>query len=833
MSLYLKKLEIAGFKSFGSRTKLKFGPGVVAVVGPNGSGKSNIADSVRWVLGEQSAKLLRLKKSEELIFNGTEAKPKSSMAEVSLLLDNSDEKMPIDFREIEITRRLYRSGESDYLLNGNKVRLADIEDILARSGFGQHSYSVIGQGMIDNLILASPAERKLMFDEASGIRVFELRREANVKKLEKTKLNLIRTGDIIKELEPRTELLAGQASKLSRQAELTNKLENARKSYLSAGISELKKHTADLEVEKIKLKKADGQLATQLSQIHDLQISQKKVQTGRNSQFAIFTRQLKKAETSRDQHFNSLVVAQAELNVLKEAVNDNESTKHELKAVIAELKTAERQLALINKRHGRLNETAAEIESQIEKFNNRLADLTTELNRHRHKLTKSQKQEYLHHALGLVLLLGKNQKKPSLKADQVNIVLHKLARMIKLATEDKTDEVMAEISRLQNLITKVMARREEVSERQTEEVLKLRSLELDINVVELQIKDLKQKRKQLTNAEPDRHDAVKSIRERTKVIAGLQLKVDELDGKIVALREKIYEENKSQQDSSSASIEQARAAESLSREQASLQAKISSIDAQIRHASSEMARLTGLGGKWFGGSYKPNGLPLGQTVIDLSEITKLEAEIEVIGELDPAIIKEALSEQARLKFLTEQRSDLEAAIADLEKIIRGLEGLINEKFERAFARINRNFNEYFSRLFEGGKASITLKKDSLGQYGIEIKASPPGKKVELLTSLSGGERALAGMALLAAITTVNPSPFVILDEVDAALDDVNSLKFARILRELAAKSQVIVITHNHETMKIAHQLYGVSTDKAGDSVLFSVKLEKTRELAET
>ncbi len=205
--MYLKQLTITGFKSFAHKTVLAFEPGISAVVGPNGSGKSNVADAVRWVLGEQSTCSLRTKKGEEVIFAGTEKRAKASMAEVSLLLDNADNAVDLDFSEIELSRRLYRSGESEYRLNGRKVTLRDIQNLLIQAGFGPNSYSVIGQGMIDQLILASPAERKLLFDEASGIRGYELKREQALRKLAATDLNLERVHDILSELEPRLKTL--------------------------------------------------------------------------------------------------------------------------------------------------------------------------------------------------------------------------------------------------------------------------------------------------------------------------------------------------------------------------------------------------------------------------------------------------------------------------------------------------------------------------------------------------------------------------------------------------------------------------------------------------
>ncbi len=830
--MYLKRQEIAGFKSFAGRAKLRFERGVVAVVGPNGSGKSNIADSVRWVLGEQSAKLLRLKKHEEVIFNGTDSKPRASMAEVSLLLDNSDEKMPLDFREVEITRRLYRSGESEYLLNGNKVRLIDIEDILARSGFGQHSYSVIGQGMIDNLILAAPAERKLLFDEASGIRIFELRREASLKKLEKTKLDLIRTGDIIKELEPKAKLLSEQAALLNKREEFEADLKLARQNYISSGMQRLDQAMTREKHQQAELSKAIKLVASKLEQIHTSQAEAKKTQLSRSKQFAGLTRQLKKVEHNRDARFNQLVVAQAELNVLKGASAGQADRQQDIKLLQGQLAAEEKSLSSHKRRHAMIGQAVERLESSIKSFDDRIAGLTSELNSVRNQLNKGQKKEYLQHALGLIQMLSRHQRQPSLTPKQVDLTLHKLARLLRLAADDKADELTAQIGRLQNLITKVLARREDVAEELTNEILKQRSIELDMGAAETAIEQLRDRQQEISKSGSEDEEVTVEIEARHRSINQLQGEVDQLDAEITALRDDIYQDNEATTVSSTANLEQSREAEQLSHKQASLQANLDLSISEMKAADHERSELIGRAKSWFGGNFAFGHLLTAARPASLDEIARLEAEIDLLGTLDPGLVEQAGAEQSRLQFLTDQQADLERATADLEQIIRGLEGMIAEKFEQAFTKINRKFNDYFISLFGGGRASLKLKKDSLGQYGIEIKASPPGKKVELLTSLSGGERALAAVALLAAILSVNPSPFVILDEVDAALDDTNSLKFARILRELAKKTQVIVITHNHETMKIADQLFGVTTDKSGDSILFSAKLTEARELAE-
>ena len=200
--MYLKKLELIGFKSFAQKTTLEFNRGVVSVVGPNGSGKSNIADAIRWALGEQSIKLLRGKRSEDVIFSGSSSKARLGMAEVSIHLDNEDRQMPVDYSEVVITRRVYRNGEGEYLLNNGPVRLQDIQLLLAKANFGQRSYSVIGQGMIDHILVASPAERKAFFDEAAGVRQFQIKREQAVSKLEQTEENLEQARMLLVEIEP-------------------------------------------------------------------------------------------------------------------------------------------------------------------------------------------------------------------------------------------------------------------------------------------------------------------------------------------------------------------------------------------------------------------------------------------------------------------------------------------------------------------------------------------------------------------------------------------------------------------------------------------------------
>src|SRR5580704_12262080 len=222
--MYLKRLEIQGFKSFAQKTTLEFSSGVIAIVGPNGSGKSNIADCLRWVLGEQSAKIIRGKKSDDVIFAGSDKKTRLGFAEVTATFDNSDRRIPVDASEVAIGRRVDRSGESEYLLNGNKVRLLDIVDLVLKSNIGTSRYTVIGQGTIDQMILAGPTEIKNLLDEASGVKNYYIKREKTLRRLEQTTQNLMRAEDLIAEIEPRLKSLRRQAKKMEARAEIEQEL---------------------------------------------------------------------------------------------------------------------------------------------------------------------------------------------------------------------------------------------------------------------------------------------------------------------------------------------------------------------------------------------------------------------------------------------------------------------------------------------------------------------------------------------------------------------------------------------------------------------------------
>jgi chromosome segregation protein len=311
--VYLEKLEIQGFKSFANPSQLVFNRELTSIVGPNGSGKSNIADAVRWVLGEQSVKLLRGKKSDDVIFAGSDKKSRLSFAQVDMYLDNSDKQAPIDYEKIVITRKIYRDGESEYLLNNTKVRLADIQILLAKSRIGQKSYSVIGQGTVDHLLTLSAQERKDFFDEATGVKQYQMKKDQAVNKLLATHENLLQADQVLQEITPRLRSLARQVKRLEIKEELETNLHEAQThyySYLTANLTDeltqTKKHKAQEETKLAKIKSDLDSIQHQLegqstgpTRSEEFDLLQRKL-TSLQDEYNILSREKTRLEGSRD-----------------------------------------------------------------------------------------------------------------------------------------------------------------------------------------------------------------------------------------------------------------------------------------------------------------------------------------------------------------------------------------------------------------------------------------------------------------------------------------------------------------------------------------------------
>lgn len=814
--MYLKKLELAGFKSFGGRTTISLEQGLTAIVGPNGSGKSNIADAVRWVLGEQSTKLLRLAKSEELIFAGTQRKARASMAEVSLLLSNERGVMPVDAAEVQITRRLYRNGTSEYLLNGSKIRHAALQELLAQAGFGQNSYAVIGQGMVDRLLLASPVERKTLFEEASGTKKFELKRDDQVRKLEQTRRNITDLTAMITELTPRHKAVEAEAQMLARKEEVTAQLAAAKQSYLARQLHSL---AGEVERGTLQREKVQSELSTVEAELAEYQASRSRQDAQVRAQErarATALGQHAKLTEQRTQLVQQIAETLAQQSAAKTAVPG--TTEQERRALERERKACIQSLGTIRKKLSTLEETIGGYDATISHMELVLKELNTTLASHRRQLQRGQKREYLNHALGLLNLLAQKDNILTMKKSDRDIAMHKMRRMIKLAIDDQSDIVAQEISSLQVKITRQMSKREDQIELRSKEIIRQRGLEIDYAIREEALAQLEARLQELDRASKTTERATQAVK------AASEDKLSLLRDRIAKIDTRLVEATQSL----GANVVTANTGR-LNRDIESRVAKRAELTGRLQSATRELAmhqkNRAVLEAQYVREYGKLATYSVPDTSVTDQQIAKLEAELTLVRELDPAVKVKAATLQAELSHLQSQLEDLEAAAADLETLISSLEADIHAHFVQGFEAINSQFTSFFSKLFGGGEAKLAYETTESGDYGIEISATPPGKRPQQLAVLSGGERALGGIALLAAIMAVNPSPFVVLDEVDAALDDTNARKFNQVLKELQRRTQLIVITHNHETMQAAQQLIGITSDNQGAAMAVSASLD--------
>ena len=739
--MYLEKLEIQGFKSFANKNALVF-PGLVeggrrgltAIVGPNGSGKSNIADAVRWALGEQSMKMLRGKKSEDIIFSGSDKKGKLGMAEVSLYFNNEDRQAPIDYSHFVLTRRLYRDGESEYLINNARVRLLDIELMLAKANVGQKTYSVIGQGMVEGFLNTSLAERKEFFDEATGVKQFQIKRDDALNKLRASLEHLGQAEMLLGEIEPRLGTLTRQVNKLKKRGEIETELRELQLTYFRTlwhEINDRFKTANDSLLELEKTKQAKDKKIEQLR--NDLALLQRKA--GAGQEFNRLQEELSNFQARKEELQTELIKITARLEIKGESDHPH-LTKDEILQLQKKLK---KSLELLEK--AELLEDAAAIKSALQEIKKELSEL------HAMMMTHGEKKHQASDVGG-----GELTKELKKIDEEIKEIKTKLSRF--------TDEQEKERQKLFSLQNNLQSSQHEVNELNS----KLNETKIEATRQETKLEDLET-----------------SIRQD---LGGLK--------EVRDVREKY------------------------------------SID---RAAVNE-------------------------------KIIQLKRQLELIGGIDPEIESEYVSTKERHDFLAGQVNDLLSTGASLEKIIEELDATIKERFDKAFKIISQKFEEYFKILFNGGNSKIIKvmaedetdkdkiteetedepilsasavklkrikylqKYNATGLAGIEIQATPPGKKIKSIAMLSGGERALTAIALISAIISANPSPFVILDEVDAALDEANSERLAKILDDLSHKTQFIVITHNRASMMRAVILYGATMQDDGVSKLLSIKLEK-------
>lgn len=746
VSMYLKRLEIVGFKSFATKTVLEFLPpkennfSITAVVGPNGSGKSNLVEAIRWTLGEQSLKSLRGKKSEDIIFSSH--KTHLNLAEATLFFNNEDGSAPIEYKEFSITRRIYRHSEGEYLINNSRARLQDILVLLAKSNFGQKSYSIVGQGLVDQILQSSPFERKKFFDEATGVRQYQIKKEEALRKIEKSQENLQQASIALSEITPRLRSLTKQMNRLGKRQEIENELRQTQKNYYSGLWQDLNKQIIALKEKIDKKTKEQEFLERELKKINR---ESEILASEEDNQFQILQKNYQQLIGQKNQLLAVLSSLRANL------IFEKEKTKRK------EIQIFFNQEKLL----ADLNSLAQEQKKIVSEINN--IEKTS---------TESASPPVDEH----IVLNRKDWQKIKIWAEKISEKIHQCLKHFVKKEIDK--------NRSADNLVKSLEEKERYYQQEIEK------LDKKINEINKEMESLgekeKEKRKKLLNWQ-------KNIQEKQSQLNKISYQNNELK------------------------IESAR-----------VETKKDVLENEIKI---EMGEFNPESVKVEIKNDRPEEI--------LAKINKLKYQMELIGGIDPEVTKEYPEVRQRYEFLSSQTDDLIKSLKSLNKIIEELNEKIKEQFKTAFSQINQEFDRYFKIIFGGGSAKIVLQqtKEELvdeenGQTkqekiieGIDILATPPGKKIKNIEALSGGERALASLALICAIISINKPPFVVFDEVDAALDQENSFRFAKIIKELRHNSQFIVITHNQQTIESADILYGVTMGNDGISRLISLKLE--------
>ena len=870
-----KKIKVKGFKSFVEPTEVIIEQGLTGIVGPNGCGKSNLVEAFRFVMGELSPKQMRGSELDDVIFNGTSGRPAWDIAEVTIDLDNSDRQAPSLFNqtdEIEVTRRIWRGEGSEYRVNGKEVRLKDVQLLFADASTGARSTSMVSQGRVGAIIAAKPEQRRSLLEEAAGITGLHSRRHEAELRLNATETNLERVKDLLKTQEEQLEVLKKQ----SKQAE---RYKNIQKDITKARAAVFYKKW---EVEKIKLEEASSKLKDQDNLVSDQTQEVAKVNVEyENVQESLPNMRLKESQIASElqKHTINLDNQEKEIDRANSAVEETQIRIQQIK------NDMDREQFLFDDANANM-ERVREEKSILEK---QQGDLFLDTNEQDNDVTSSQRNnnpiiDYLdfedgyEKAVAAVfsdeLIASINEEQAShwriLIYDQNSVFsdgIKKFSNLIKAPEnmkkkldfvgliEDKSNVLNLQTNLLpgqilvslegevwrwdgyvskgkQNSSTKAVL--EQLKNRRLKQLSKEEKQWMDISSkAQQRIEELKEREIKLnSNLEELRSMPNTISSEKTRLqtlINDNKQAYDKIAGELQQQEQAANEINKKLK------LEEVKLTE-LREEKIRLEGTIETINETTKQLSSQVKERIGveLIGLFDLAEINPNK-GLGE-VDDLERrLERLIAEQERLGGVNLLAEQESQELEKKVSSIKSDQSDLLAAIAKLREAIDSLNTEGRQRLLAAYGVVNENFQKLFVQLFGGGKAYLkfTDETDPL-QAGLEIYASPPGKKLQNLTLLSGGEQALTALSLLFAVFLSNPAPICVLDEVDAPLDDTNVDRFCSLVEEIAKTSttKFLVITHHRMTMARVNRLFGVTMPEQGVSQLVSVDLEKAIEIRE-
>ena len=809
-----KKLEITGFKSFFDKTNFFIEDGLTGIVGPNGCGKSNIVESLRWCMGETSAKSMRGSGMEDVIFAGTSNRPSKNIAEVTIQVENPDKDGPLQYNELEeilVTRRIEREKGSKYFINQKEVRARDAQTFFADLSTGAHSPSLISQGRIGALVTSKPADRRSVLEEAAGISGIHARREEAESRLEAAEANLKRADELKRQQEKQLDNLRKQAEEATKYKEISKEIKS-----IEAGLYYLKL----TEIEKDRLS-----LVEKLSEQDD-ELSAVKIDLSHNNQ--LLEEENKRLAPLRDKRMENQATLQKlnlEMSSLDEEENRIKSLQIKLQKSLETLDSdlsREKSIAL----DASLNEKRIlEEKNELLKTENELSD--------KEKISEKDLDE-------------SKSNLQNLQAELDEII----AEIETYIDSDKklTRELFERLKRTVNLIT--ASQEKYASNYGKNETIKSDSIKRRERIKNIDVelenwKNLKTNSDKMINELSQRKEKIKiEIEDNQKNpekiattkgqniqnIENTKKRAEELDEELIKAEKKynLINENLKEIQEKFSTVRESKARSEATIEGIEKRKKdlIYSIKSDLKlENENDLLSISNLN------NLSSDNYPsLEKQEINLDKVKK---QRDALGSVNLRADEETKKYQDEIKKMEDDRADLYSAIVKLKTSINELNQKGREKLLDAFTKVNRKFNEVYTKLFNGGSAKLELvDSDDPLEAGLEMLVSPPGKRLQSITLLSGGEQALTALSLIFAVFLVNPSPICVLDEVDAPLDDANVTRFCALLDELTKITQTrfIIITHHALTMSRMHRLYGVTMPEKGVSQLVAVDLDKAEEL---
>ena len=978
--MYLKTIIASGFKSFADKITIDLTKGITGVVGPNGSGKSNVVDAVRWVLGEQSVKSLRGEGNmTDVIFSGSKTRNPLNVASVTLIFDNTDKYLNIEYDEVAIRRRVYKDGTNEYSINNEKCRLKDITDLLLDTGIAKESFNIISQGKVEEIISSKPSDRRVIFEEAAGVLKYKKRKDDALRKLEKTHDNMSRVNDIISELEVQVNPLKEQKEKAIKYNELTKELESIEVALITKEITTI---NFEYQNNKEKIEKINNEIieistqnSTNESKIEEYksninnltnlvnELNQKYIEQTQevekiNSRKNILLERQKYDVEDAKLH-NNLVLLQEEKIKLESVINlvknDIDLKLEELNEVIEEykkyeeyiLKSKENKKSIENNLSSKLI-IKNDLENKINYLKNSIENNET-LPYGVKNILNNPKLKGIHNIIGnlfeveekyavaITTSLGfsisnlvvdnENVAKEAIKylSDNkigrvtffpLNIIKEKYIDediINKIKNENGFIDIASNLVKYDNTYTNIIKNQlgnvivtdnidsaNKISKiinhkykivtldgnlvhvggsltggtiNKTKNVITekydLENYLLELNKVESEIKELENKindndyaysaledklyivNKNKINLEELINNKKEELKLKEEKLDSISKETNDtnniLDNSISKEEEKVLKEyydaleeknkieqelnkNQNKLDSIKHDLEEFEFSVKKENSEFNLKNKeLKDLEILVNRMDVKLDNLLNKLNETYNMTYEKAKtlytLEIEENVAR-NEVNNLKRKIKELGNVNLGAIEEYDRVSVRYEFLVKQKEDLTKAEDTLLEIINEMDNVMETEFANSFKLINEKFKETFKELFKGGTAELKLTEpDNLLETGIEIIASPPGKSLKSISLLSGGEKTFTAISLLFAILKARPVPFCILDEVEAALDEVNVDGFGEYITKLKEKTQFILITHKKRTMEYVDTLYGITMQESGVSKLVSVKLE--------